>query len=198
MLTSDQVLARSNREAVSSPQDDPGEASAVETTRIGQTGQPGETGHQMAIPARLRPADAPVDNQDRGTGGKLGRSHREPVNAKKCQLPGCSLEFTPVRSAKDQRFCSEAHRAIYWKLAANIGDKLIREGRYTILDAPKRHVGKGILEILGCIPNEWVPKNQILGGLWNSRRITDLRAKGHLIEHRMFQGESQYRLVVAE
>lgn len=171
---------------------------SYEAHNLGSRGATPCSATKRARNQSIKPVDAVIETPAKVTGGEKDKSNGGLLNAKKCQLPGCGVEFTPSASAKDQRFCTVAHRALYWKLAANIGDKLIREGRSTVLDGVGIRHWAGILGTLQNTPNEWVPKNWILGGVWNSRRISDLRSKGHLIEHRMFQGESQYRLVVAE
>jgi hypothetical protein len=116
-----------------------------------------------------------------------------------CQLPGCLNRFLPGRTqTKNPRFCCGGHRVKYWKLAQSIGDKVLRgdySGLAMVVSSGKTQESQ-IRNVLVEAAGEWVSiRKKLPFVLWNSRRISDLRKKGFVIECRKMKSEYQYRLV---
>lgn len=129
---------------------------------------------------------------------KRGPRELEPVKPRKCALPGCGVEFTPKKAnGKDARFCCIPHKTGYWKLAALVGDRAIRSGFMSAILPPSgiSQVGS-ILARLQENPGSWVSRKAILGGIWNSSRISELRRRGFKIQSCYFGRDIQYRLVI--
>jgi hypothetical protein len=113
-----------------------------------------------------------------------------------CGYPPCGRAFSAT--TRQYRFCSGECRTAYWLMAQRLGDQILN-GDYSQIPAAQ-YGGAAqktlILRTLLDAKGQWVSIRKRLPMLfWNTRRISDLRKKGHRIECRKYQGEYQYRLV---
>jgi len=123
----------------------------------------------------------------------------KPIKAEKlCALPECDVTFA-VRSLNAQeRFCCAAHKAEYWRLSAQLGDRLLR-GEMSVTGKSQKQC---VLELLQSYEGRWVtrPLQRLPFVNWNV--VSRLRKKGYNIQCRMvfrddiLRREYQYRLLV--
>lgn len=130
------------------------------------------------------------------------------LRARKCNLPSCPVFFTPALMRADSgRFCCVSHKSEYWRLARDIGERVLSgqahlvDGADTALLTQQQSNGgsqsQRVLALLQQFAGEWVdrPYQRLPGVIWCSR-IGELRRRGLKIEcRRVGRGNYEYRLV---
>lgn len=164
-------------------------------TQIDQTA--GEIGNMPVIAS-----GAPTTNRD---GGGVPRQGEGPVDCTKglemasvyglvCGLPGCGKELGGLAGPKP-RFCSKEHKNEYWFMCSKLGDQILSGKANTSGKSQTQQ----ILAILQAKPNCWI--SMVAERLPHirafTRRISDLRRRGFIIETReRWEHHFEYRLVV--
>jgi len=122
----------------------------------------------------------------------------KPINAEKtCALPECDVRFFARSINVQERFCCAAHKAAYWHLAAQLGDRILR-GEMSVTGKSQSQC---VLELLESFEGRWVtrPIQRLPFVNWNV--VSRLRKKGYNIQCRMvfrddiLRREYQYRLL---
>jgi hypothetical protein len=109
-----------------------------------------------------------------------GKRPIPPKGQKPCALPGCDVEFDLRSINSDERFCSRPHKDEYWRMAAKIGDQILRGG----ISVSGKSQKACVLELLQSFEGKWVdrPLQRLPWVNWNC--ISKLRKKGYEIESR--------------
>ena len=134
-------------------------------------------------------------NQEQQAVGSKGKAPKPPQVEKTCALPGCEVKFSVRSLNRDERFCSSAHRLEYHRIAAQLGDRILR-GDIGVTGKSQKQC---VLETLAS--GKWVALGRMFPYV-NLNCVSRLRKKGHDIRCRIvFRDElarrvAEYRLVL--
>jgi hypothetical protein len=114
-----------------------------------------------------------------------GKAPKPPEVEKTCALPGCEVKFSVRSLNRDERFCSSAHRIEYHRIAAQLGDRILR-GDIGVTGKSQKQC---VLEALAS--GKWVALQRLLPYV-NLNCVSRLRKQGHDIRHRaVFRDETR-------
>ena len=126
-----------------------------------------------------------------GADSPQGQETHTVYGVQTCDLPGCDEPPKPGAN-KQGRFCCAAHKAEYWHIAAQIGDRELRK----IAGGSQ---AKKVYELLKTRAGKWTPRPT--APVFRDA-VTKLRRRGHKIEcQRGFNGvlgRTQYEYKLSE
>ena len=126
---------------------------------------------------------------------------KEPLSMlpRPCLYPPCKKVFTPAHPRyASAKFCCPEHKTAFWKLAAEIGEKVLLSGRPPEAVQGFWPVGSShnvrVLDVLRSLRGKEIedPAARFPGIVWHSR-IAELRRKGFRIEcRRVDEGKTRH------
>ena len=161
----------------------------------------------MASIAAISPQDPPGALSGTGLPPERPASRGRPPRpaefrsmvSRPCKRPDCPTTFTPQDPAGTGEFCSRRCKEEYWRLAAQIGNRVL-SGQMSITGKSQNEM---VFDLLWERVGLWLdrPRQRLPFVLWNSR-VAELRRRGYDIRCRRVyredvqQTEYQYKLMM--